>query len=703
MRVATFFGVLLAAAAVMAPIASAHHAVVSARLACDGTISYTLTSWSTGAQGTNDAVVLKDSLGNTFPSPPGVLDAADGYQFSGSFQISPNVTSDTLTPDALDQWGDGGAGGSYPAFAVTVTRPPDCASTATVTNVQQGGANVTSVAPGTSVTDKATVSGGSATPSGAATFMFFGNGTCSGTGTAAGSPTLVAGVASSSSSGPLNTAGGYSYQATYSGDATHDGSVGPCEPFSVMASPTISTTASAGVTVGGSVSDSATLAGTLILTGSGSITFSLYSASAGCSGTPLYTKTVNGVTGNGPYGSGSFIPVAAGTYNWIASFGGDANNKAVSDTCTSSNESVVVSSPPPPPPPPPSSPAISIAESPGAQTIASGTAASFTILVTNTGDVTLTNVGVTDALAPNCNQTSAGIAALGSMAPGASVSYNCSLSGATGSFTNLAVTTATPPAGPAVTASASAAVTVAAPPAIVVAKPAITISEDPKSQTVGAGGIATFTITVTNAGNVALTDAAVADPLSADCSRRLGTLDVGASKHFTCARAGVAAGFDNVATVAATPPSGAQVSAADHANVAVAAFTPPERPGITIVTTLKLQKLTTRIVVTKTHNGATKTLVTYGTAHFRINVTNKGNTMLTAVEVADALSQGCARRLGTLAAGASLSYSCTSASVPEKFTNLAIVTGNGPKGTSVKARSHAVVIVTIKTNRTSGA
>ena len=77
--------------------------------------------------------------------------------------------------------------------------------------------------------------------------------------------------------------------------------------------------------------------------------------------------------------------------------------------------------------------------------------------------VTLTNVRVTDPPAPDCNRTSAQIPALASMAPGASLSYTCSLANVTASFTNVATDTGTPPTGPDVSATDSAHVTVPPP------------------------------------------------------------------------------------------------------------------------------------------------------------------------------------------------------------------------------------------------
>jgi hypothetical protein len=76
--------------------------------------------------------------------------------------------------------------------------------------------------------------------------------------------------------------------------------------------------------------------------------------------------------------------------------------------------------------------------------------------VLNTGDVTLTNVVVTDAISPNCNRT------IGTLAPGASVSYKCTRPNVTSSFTNVAVVTGTA-GSTTVTARDTAPVTAKAP------------------------------------------------------------------------------------------------------------------------------------------------------------------------------------------------------------------------------------------------
>ena len=112
------------------------------------------------------------------------------------------------------------------------------------------------------------------------------------------------------------------------------------------ASPAIITDASplhvALVNAGLDLADTATLSNGQNPTGT--ITFHLYAdnGSGGCgselAGSPL-TKTVNG---NGSYTSGTVHVSSAGTYHWVATYGGDANNGTVAGSCGDANENVAV-------------------------------------------------------------------------------------------------------------------------------------------------------------------------------------------------------------------------------------------------------------------------------------------------------------------------------------------------------------------------
>ena len=98
-------------------------------------------------------------------------------------------------------------------------------------------------------------------------------------------------------------------------------------------------------------------------------------------------------------------------------------------------------------------PAISITKNPPSQTVAKGAAAVWQIKVTNTGDVKLHAVRVTDPKAPKCDRSFAGI-----LAPGASRTYSCSRPNTQENYTNVASVVGTAPNGEKVTDSDSAVV-----------------------------------------------------------------------------------------------------------------------------------------------------------------------------------------------------------------------------------------------------
>jgi uncharacterized repeat protein (TIGR01451 family) len=441
----------------------------------------------------------------------------------------------------------------------------------TALNTNAGGPFTIGVDGTVALTDTATLSGGNAVATGTITFTLYDDAGCThsvGTATATvnsadndqytSSPAIV-----------VSATGTYHWIASYDGDANNTGTTSACgapnENPVVNPRPTSLTTNAGGPFVLGAngtvdLSDTATLSGGTSGAG-GTITFMLFSDSECLNQVGgNVTAGVNGADGKN-YTSPPITVNAAGTYYWVASYGGDSKNSASSTACGDVNETPLVTKP-----------HISVSKSPDQQTILIGQTANFTIQVTNDGDTTLTDVHVTDALAPGCARTKADIPALASMAPGATVIYTCSLANVTANFTNVAVATGTPPVGPDVSASDTAAVTAVAP----ATHPAITIVKNPKSQTITRGGTATFTITVTNTGDVALTDVKVTDALSPNCNRTIGTIAPGASVSYTCTRPNVTASFNNVAVV--TGKAGATtVTDQDTAPVTAkaAALTPP--------------------------------------------------------------------------------------------------------------------------------
>ncbi len=126
---------------------------------------------------------------------------------------------------------------------------------------------------------------------------------------------------------------------------THVKILPPQVTFKQKATPGLSTTPSAGGTVGAAVlNDTGDLSGGKSPTGS--ITFNLYDPSqSGCTGTPAYTQTVT-VSGDGSYATSNTAPAAtAGTWNWTAAYSGDAQNNGVSTSCGKETVTVAKASP----------------------------------------------------------------------------------------------------------------------------------------------------------------------------------------------------------------------------------------------------------------------------------------------------------------------------------------------------------------------
>jgi uncharacterized repeat protein (TIGR01451 family) len=301
-------------------------------------------------------------------------------------------------------------------------------------------------------------------------------------------------------------------------------------------------------------------------------------------------------------------------------------------------------------------PAIDIAKTPDTQMILTGSTVTFTIAVTNTGDVALTNVIVFDDLAPDCAAT------LGVLAARDSANYACAVMNVTADFTNTAIVSGTPPIGSVVTDTGIAFVNVIS--------PAISIDKQPAVQTVISGSTVTFTIAVTNTGDVPLTNVAVSDVLTPDCVASLGVLDAGASVSYTCALAGITGDLTNTAMVSGMSPIASEVT--DTASAFVDVISPA-------------------IAVDK--GPAVQEVISGSTVTFTIAVTNTGDALLSGVVVSDALAPSCGASPGSLAVGASAIYQCTLTNVTSTFTNTVIAIGIPPVGALVNDTDTAQVKV----------
>ena len=79
------------------------------------------------------------------------------------------------------------------------------------------------------------------------------------------------------------------------------------------------------------------------------------------------------------------------------------------------------------------SPSIAVEKSPDAQGVAAGESATFTITVINSGDITLTNIAITDPIAPSCSFVAGSFDDLG---VGANSTYTCTLGNVTNNLVN---------------------------------------------------------------------------------------------------------------------------------------------------------------------------------------------------------------------------------------------------------------------------
>lgn len=303
-------------------------------------------------------------------------------------------------------------------------------------------------------------------------------------------------------------------------------------------------------------------------------------------------------------------------------------------------------------------PTVALAKAPASQMVRMGGTALFTITVTNSGDVNLEDVTVVDPRAPGCART------IDTLLKSTASSYTCTVTPVTVSFTNVATVTGTPPDATPITDTAVASVNLI--------NPAIAVAKLPPSQRVRFGDTVTFTIRVTNTGDIALTGVVLSDVVVSDCARSVGTLASLSSTQFTCSRTAVTGGFTNVVTATGKPPVGPNVLAAASANVEVIS------PAIRIGKLPDLQTVNSGDPVT-----------------FTIVVTNSGDSPLTSVMVADPAAPACTRALGPLAQGAVVSYVCSVISVTVDFTNTATVAGTSLPGTVVSHTDSAAVRVVI--------
>ena len=150
----------------------------------------------------------------------------------------------------------------------------------------------------------------------------------------------------------VNAAGQLHWIATYNGDRNNAPVTGVCSDPSEISTvnrhqPAIATQSTVSSQVGYDLNDVATVTGLLRPAADATVTFVLYGPDdASCVTQPAATSTVSLVLdASGTAGTATAQPFQTtnpGTYRWIATYNGDANNAPVSGVCGDANETVMV-------------------------------------------------------------------------------------------------------------------------------------------------------------------------------------------------------------------------------------------------------------------------------------------------------------------------------------------------------------------------
>jgi uncharacterized repeat protein (TIGR01451 family) len=309
-----------------------------------------------------------------------------------------------------------------------------------------------------------------------------------------------------------------------------------------------------------------------------------------------------------------------------------------------------------------------------------GDTITYGFTVTNTGNVTLNPVAVSDPKlggAITCPS--------GALAPGVTITctpktYTLTQADVNaGKVDNTATATGTPPTGPDVTDTDSTSTPVPSGPSIKLEKSASAIA-DLDGNGPDAGDTITYSFTVTNTGNVTLNPVTVNDPkLGGAITCPPGALAPGA--HVDCAgktypltQADVNAGkVDNTATASGAPPSGSNVTDTDSTSTPVA-----QDASINLVKT-----------ASAVHDLNGNGIDDGDTVTYTFKVTNTGNVTLTNITVSDPKVGPVTCPSAPLAPGASVdcdprTYTLTQADVDHgSVDNTATVTGTTPTGGTV--------------------
>ncbi|MCP4088075.1 MAG: DUF11 domain-containing protein, partial [Actinomycetia bacterium] len=262
--------------------------------------------------------------------------------------------------------------------------------------------------------------------------------------------------------------------------------------------------------------------------------------------------------------------------------------------------------------------------------ISAGDTLTFTFEVNNTGNVTLTSVGVTDPLTGLSPVT----CPVSVITPGATIICTATYSVTqadvnAGSIGSTATTTGTPPIGGPIADTDPHTTPVPQSPSIDLVKTLAGNADEDGSGSLTVGDTLTYQFDMTNDGNVNLASVSVTDPLPGLSSITCSTSVLTPTQSTTCtATYGVTqsdidnGSVDNTASASATPPQGGSVMDTDSVGLSIT-----QAPEMDLAKT----------VGTNADEDGSGDVSVDDTLTYEFAATNTGNVTLTDLEVADPL------------------------------------------------------------------
>lgn len=322
-------------------------------------------------------------------------------------------------------------------------------------------------------------------------------------------------------------------------------------------------------------------------------------------------------------------------------------------------------------------PGINVEKTTTTPIVAQGANVTFQIVVQNTGESTLSDIGVTDGLCTGGAPTPI-FGGIGTLPATVKWQYECVVPNVQNDFANTVIVQAKDPAGNTVSHSATAHVDVV--------NPEIDLEKTPENQTILAGANAQFTLRIKNTGDLVLHNVVLTDALCNNGAPVLvskGDNDAGNLLSpdevwvYSCTRNSVQADFTNTASVTALDPANKTVSDSEQALVNVI------QPNVTL-----------------NKRPDAQTVLKGGTATFYLDITNTGDADLTKVTVSDVLcsaaptlTSGDNNNDNKLNPSETWTYSCVRNNVVEDFTNFASITFADETGNQLTRTDTATVDV----------